>query len=356
MLTCGSQIILCDCPLRMDVYQGCSHQCEYCFARRKDRDRNEQIKIVGSRDELTRFLDHDGKAQFWNHGLSLNWIDFNVPIHLGGTSDPFQPCESTHKITLDLISEFERTQYPLIISTKGRLVAEPDYLSVLSKCRVVIQISMACPEYDAMESGAPGFLERLDMVERIIRTTGRRTLARVQPYFPNYFQGIKDQLSRLSKAGIHGIILEGYKGLSRDDPRLIKFMGDMVYPLNILRPQFEELRETAHALGMRFYCGENRLRWMSDDLCCCGCDGLEGFEPNNFNLNHIFYDDKRPTPSNAQETVGTGDVFAAITQDAVTYYMVQPLSFAELMNACAASQRGQEMLGVINSEEQGLLF
>ncbi|MFW5721499.1 MAG: radical SAM protein, partial [Bacteroidota bacterium] len=35
MPSCGSQIILCDVPIRYDTYKGCSHGCKYCFVTRK---------------------------------------------------------------------------------------------------------------------------------------------------------------------------------------------------------------------------------------------------------------------------------------------------------------------------------
>ena len=35
MPKCGSQIILCNVPIRFDTYKGCSHACKYCFVYRK---------------------------------------------------------------------------------------------------------------------------------------------------------------------------------------------------------------------------------------------------------------------------------------------------------------------------------
>ena len=35
MPDCGSQIVLCDVPIRFDTYKGCSHGCKYCFVYRK---------------------------------------------------------------------------------------------------------------------------------------------------------------------------------------------------------------------------------------------------------------------------------------------------------------------------------
>lgn len=34
MIDCGSQIAICDMPIHFDNYIGCSHACEYCFAKR----------------------------------------------------------------------------------------------------------------------------------------------------------------------------------------------------------------------------------------------------------------------------------------------------------------------------------
>ena len=31
----GSQVLLCDLPVRFDTYKGCSHGCVYCFAQKK---------------------------------------------------------------------------------------------------------------------------------------------------------------------------------------------------------------------------------------------------------------------------------------------------------------------------------
>lgn len=34
-VNCGSQVVLCEYPIRLDTYEGCSHDCRYCFARNK---------------------------------------------------------------------------------------------------------------------------------------------------------------------------------------------------------------------------------------------------------------------------------------------------------------------------------
>ena len=79
---CGSQIILCNLPVRFDTYRGCSHGCRYCFAQKKND--ISHIERDESVDGLRSFI--EGKR-----GNETEWCDWNIPIHWGGMSDPFQP-------------------------------------------------------------------------------------------------------------------------------------------------------------------------------------------------------------------------------------------------------------------------
>ena len=81
---CGSQIILCNLPVRFDTYRGCSHGCRYCFAQKKND--ISHIERDESVDGLRSFI--EGKR-----GNETEWCDWNIPIHWGGMSDPFQPVE-----------------------------------------------------------------------------------------------------------------------------------------------------------------------------------------------------------------------------------------------------------------------
>ena len=45
---CGSQIVLCNLPIRFDTYVGCSHGCRYCFVQKK----NGQLEAVKKGDTV----------------------------------------------------------------------------------------------------------------------------------------------------------------------------------------------------------------------------------------------------------------------------------------------------------------
>ena len=68
-------------------------------------------------------------------GESTDWCDWDIPLHWGGVSDPFQPAEKKHGVSLACLKVFAETQYPFVVSTKGtRLLSSPEYLRVLAKC------------------------------------------------------------------------------------------------------------------------------------------------------------------------------------------------------------------------------
>lgn len=61
---CGSQIVLCNLPIRFDTYVGCSHGCRYCFVQKKNGqleavkkgDTVESLKALAIRHSLGRSL------------------------------------------------------------------------------------------------------------------------------------------------------------------------------------------------------------------------------------------------------------------------------------------------------------
>lgn len=218
-INCGSQVVLCEYPIRLDTYEGCSHGCRYCFARMK-RD-IDVVKPLHCAEQVRKFVGGGRTAE-------TNWCDWRIPLHWGGLSDPFQPAELEHRCTLEALEVLRDSKYPFIVSTKGRLVAEEPYLSMLSECEAVVQISMTSPQLDRLEPGAPTFDERIAIAAKVAHRV-RRVVARVQPYMPECRAALLDALPRLKEAGVHGVTLEGMK-FKRRHPGLVKVGGDWCYP------------------------------------------------------------------------------------------------------------------------------
>ena len=319
MAKCGSQCVLCNLPIRFDTYSGCSHACRYCFVQRKSD--LKKIKKDETAKSLRSFIEGNRTAE-------TAWCDWNIPIHWGGMSDPFQPCEKAVGVSLECLKVFAETQYPFVVSTKGRLVVHPDYLELLSKCNCVVQISMVCSRYDKLELGCPPWEERLEMVRTLAKHV-KRVIIRTQPYMPEVFEDVMANIKKYAEAGAYGIILEGMK-FAKAKKGLVRVGGDCCYPLDVLRRDFERIKAECHKHGLKFYSGENRLRPMGDSMTCCGIDGLEGFKGNDYNVCMIM-NGQDPQPTEKMKEIGSGGCFKTLYQAAGSGPKIRAQSFYGLM-------------------------
>lgn len=317
---CGSQIVLCNLPIRFDTYVGCSHGCRYCFVQKKN-GQLEAVKKGDTVESLKAFVQGKRSGE-------TAWCDWNIPIHWGGMSDPFQPVEKKCGYSLECLKYLAETKYPFVVSTKGRLAASPEYLELLAECNCVVQISMVCSRYDQLEKGAPSYEERLEML-RTISPRVKRTIVRIQPFMHEVLQDVLKNLPRVKAAGAHGVVVEGMK-FAKAKPGLVRVGGDCVYPIELLRADFEQIKAEAHRCGLVFYSGENRLRNMGDDMTCCGIEGLDGFKPNTYNL-CMMINGKNPQPTERMKQVGTADAFKALNQTAGSGQKISKQSLAGIM-------------------------
>lgn len=334
MPRCGSQVPICDVPIRFDTYKGCSHGCKYCFVFRKVDIKN--IKLDETPSALLSFI--KGKRN-----QETNWCNWDIPIHWGGMSDPFQPCEKIHRNSYKCLKVLAETKYPFIVSTKGKLIAEPEYLELLKQCNAVVQISLVSPLYDKIELGAPTYEERIEIIEKVAKVA-KRVIIRIQPYMREAKKDILDNLERYKKIGVYGITLEGMK-FAKKVKGMEKVGADYVYPIDLLRKDFEEIKLKAHSLGLRVFIGENRLRNMGDNLCCCGIENLEGFTGNTYNLNHLLYDKENIKITENMKEKGTARVFTTLYQNTVASNYMKDKSFKEVMEVISKDKKYTEILG-----------
>jgi hypothetical protein len=149
-------------------------------------------------------------------------------------------------------------------------------------------------------------------------------------------------IDTFAKAGVYGVVFEGIKYFAKKDGT-IKHGSDYVYPSDVLKKHFEIFRDKLHDRGMKFYSGENRLRSMGDDLCCCGIDGM-GWRPNRANLNHYLFDRENYVRENyvftdsMNSTRGNG-CFQAISQDSLSTRFYSDKTFSEIVSLFARSKK-----------------
>lgn len=323
MISNGSQVFLCDVPIRYDTYEGCSHGCKYCFAQRKID--ISYIKPLSNLNQLEKFINKE-RAKL------VSWCDWDIPLHWGGMSDPFQPIELKEQVSYKSLKIFEKYKYPVIISTKGtEILNSSKYLDILKNCNAVLQISMVSSKLDKYELGAPSFNKRLTSLETFQKHC-KRLIVRIQPYFHECLLDIIEILPAYKKMGVHGIILEGIKYFSKINGT-VKFFGDYVLKYENLKKEFELIKKHAHDNGLAFYCGENRLRSLGDSLTCCGCDNMEGFVVNKANLNYYKFDKNQFKITNNMKIKETGSCFRSLVQSkSMLVKVVDNSSYEEIFN------------------------
>ena len=259
-----------------------------------------------------------------------NWCDWNIPLHWGGVSDPFQPCERYYRMSYNALRVFAETKYPFVVSTKGRIIAEPEYLELLRKCNCVVQISMVCSSYDKLEEGAPTFEERLEIARKVAPNV-KRLIVRIQPYMHEVYGEVYENLEKFKAAGAYGVIVEGMKFASKR-PGLVKVAGDYTYPKALIESDILKLKQRAHELGLALYSGENRTRELGDSLCCCGVSDLPGFKVNEYNLNHMLHGGK-PAKTPQMQKTGTAMCFQSLYQNTANSRRLRGESFeSEMLN------------------------
>ena len=335
MPKCGSQITICDVPIRFDTYNGCTHGCKYCFVTRK-KDISQVSKGEGP-EALLRFIQGHRTSE-------TKWCDWDIPLHWGGVSDPFQPAEKVHKLSLKCLEVFRQSQYPFIVSTKNALIAEEPYLHILSKCNAVVQFSAVCEKLDKIEPGASPFLKRIEAASKI--SPNNRVIIRIQPYLHELRKDVIEALELYKKSGVYGVVVEGIKYFKKKIG-MVKIGNDYCYPKAVLKRDFELIKSRCHELGLKFYSGENRLRSMGDDLCCCGIDGM-GWKTNKSNLVH-FAINKKIGYTDQMKKTGTAEPFrSGFCQDTVKGRSIEKMSFKEIMDA--ASKDKSFMKPIVSNE------
>src|SRR5262245_40227297 len=137
----SGQIFFCAAPIRLDAYDGCQFGCVYCFSRRRARRWASKGVHAANSKAFEQRLKRVAEGNYLSALDEFRAI--RVPIQLGGLHDPFTPREKSSGVTYRLLRILSDFNYPTLISTKGELVADTQYVSLLRQMNVVVRFSAA---------------------------------------------------------------------------------------------------------------------------------------------------------------------------------------------------------------------
>jgi hypothetical protein len=231
-----------------------------------------------------------------------------VPLQFGGMQDPFSPMERIHQVTartLDVLREYE---YPTLISTKGALVADPDYVARLQGMNVSVRLSAAAIDERfraAVERDCGAFDDTLRIAERLSES-GIPTTLRIQPIIPGQEEAALRMMQQANRAGVRHVSLEFLKLTVESQDRtartLSKILGydlrEYMKARGLMRvgPDFtiatpykldflKKARAEAHSRQLTVGAGDTELIHLSDGDGCCNGASLLLKSPTVFRSN-----------------------------------------------------------------------
>jgi len=180
----------------INVYIGCAHKCEYCYAA------GYEPQQPGCKKDFERLLRKD-----------LDDLEqFNVPpapVHLSNSTDAFQPLEAAigqTRLALEQLARYRHRFTTVTVLTKNPLLtARDDYADLFGRLAVLprdhpragefsehglptvlLEVSLAFWREDArcvLEAGAPPVAQRMEGIRRL-RQAGVPVVLRIDPLLP----------------------------------------------------------------------------------------------------------------------------------------------------------------------------
>ena len=218
----------------LNPYQGCAHDCHYCFARRYHylMDLNPDSDFSGSvliKTNLPELLARQISSPSWK----------KETIAIGTSTDPYQPIEGKYRLTRRCLEVLAGRKNPMFLVTKGTLaLRDADLLAQLTReAEGAVCFSITTMDEDVwrkLEPGTPPPKKRLQVLEKLVKS-GVNAGVLVAPIVPGVTDdeaGLSEVVRQASEHGakfLSGSILhlkEGTKGhffnfLKANYPRLV---------------------------------------------------------------------------------------------------------------------------------------
>lgn len=176
--------------LTLNPYQGCAHDCTYCYAPYLMRRERERWSEVSAKADLPRLLRAEAPRKRGVIGLST-------------ATDPYQPIEAGLRLTRRCLEELVRAQARVSVLTKSDLVVrDVDLLRGLPAAEVGITITTSRDELARIfEPGAPPPSRRLRAL-RELDEAGVDTYVFIGPIIPHVTEvGLEELLTSIVDSG-----------------------------------------------------------------------------------------------------------------------------------------------------------
>ena len=152
----------------LNPYRGCTHACEYCYARKYQKhlelDAGDAFSsVIFVKTNLPQTLAREVRSRAWARET----------VAIGTATDPYQPIEGHYKLTRQAIQILTAAKTPLSIVTKGpMIVRDADVLAAARDAAgCAVHMSVPCVDEAVCEKLEPGTAsprQRLRAVRQLV--------------------------------------------------------------------------------------------------------------------------------------------------------------------------------------------
>lgn len=204
----------------LNPYRGCTHACEYCYARKYqshlELGTDDFSSVIIVKANLAEVLARELRRPSWSH----------EGIAVGTATDPYQPIEGHYKITRRCLEVLANSETPFTIVTKGPMVVRDRDVLVRAQsgARARVYVSVPSVEEQAWRKLEPGTAppaQRLHAA-RLLQEAGIETGILMMPLVPGITTSRSSIERTLSAIRASGVRFAG-ASVARLDPGVREF-------------------------------------------------------------------------------------------------------------------------------------
>jgi DNA repair photolyase len=189
----------------LNIYRGCEHCCQYCFARySQDYLNSDFFGDIFVKTNIAEVLDRELSKKTWK----------GQPLNISGVCDCYQPLEQKYKLMEDVLRILIKHKNPVFILTKSPLILR-DFdlikkLSEVASTRVSTTITTLDRSIgDKLEPNVASGMERFEVIKEFSKVKTCKTCVMLMPIIPHLTDNI-DNIENIYKYsrefGANGLI------------------------------------------------------------------------------------------------------------------------------------------------------
>ena len=283
-LTIRGDSLYCPLAFSLDSYSNCLCDCWHCYFRRLNHVWGEDLNPIDP-ETLQRKLQNGLNNP--NPKSCLAWaLKHKVTIRFGNKTDPFQPVESVHRISRQVMTILFGLEWPYVIQTKCTELLMEYEKQVCEAASLVVALPIISPgaemDWEVLErKHTTPVQDRLKHIKQL-KKKGVKVAVNGEPFIPGFHtvKMFEDMVKRLKGVGIESYNTYNFHFNDFVAKRLVAIGIDIekIWTMNQdehWRPILQQLCDIADKHNIILGCPDFvnvRRSWVNKTNTCCGID------------------------------------------------------------------------------------